>query len=303
MNKKIKFGLDGGFGHIKTAKYIENGEIDTLKFQSIVAESKGKEKYTYLLDDGKYYFVGSKALKQPKDTQIEIVDYQKLEKFIPILTLESFRLCDIEPEDISEIVTGLSISHKDSSHNFKQRLSNFVVNDIEYNFNVKLLPQGLGAVNAIKKLVKKEPNDYLVIDGGFNTIDIVTIIDKEIMENELIGYDNMGVINIAKMVQKYIKESFGKEINIKKAASILDSGEYFLRGETSDLKSVIEEFKTEYTKNLMNFLEKNYEDRIDDMEKIIFVGGGAYFIDKSYANNIAIVPNPEYYNAIGNLLS
>jgi len=123
------------------------------------------------------------------------------------------------------------------------------------------------------------------------------------MKNELVGFDNKGVINIAKMVQKYIKESFNKEINIKKAASILDKGEYFLRGETNDLSNVIEKFKTEYTKTLMDFLEKNYEDRFDDMEKIIFVGGGAYFIDKEYSNNIAIVPNPEYYNAIGNLMS
>lgn len=305
MEKKEYFGWDCGFGNTKSAFVNKKTKgIELVKFPSVVALSDGEEKHTYLLDDGKYYFVGEKALKQKKENIIEILDYQKLEKFAPILLLESFKLCNLNPDELNTIVTGLSISHTEEAKKFKSRLSKFKVNNKEYKFSISLLPQGLGAVNAIRNLVENgEPEDYMVVDNGFNTLDIVVIKDKEVIRSELKGFENKGIINIAEMVKIYIKNNYNRDISIKMAIKLLDKKEYFLRGEKYDLSEEIKIFKTEYTEELMNFLEKNYSEYIDNMEKIVFVGGGSYFIDTNYAKNIVTVDNAEFYNAYGNLLT
>ena len=71
---KLNVIVDKGYRKIKNGKkaksveyFVTNGTVGNCIRDAITGA-----RYNY--------FVGSKALKQPKDTQIEIVDYQKLEK-------------------------------------------------------------------------------------------------------------------------------------------------------------------------------------------------------------------------------
>ena len=74
-----------------------------------------------------------------------------------------------------------------------------------------------------------------------------------------------------------------------------------LRGSIYDLSEVINGFKSAYTEDLMQFLEKYYSNEFDKLEKIFFVGGGAHFINQDYSPNIISLKNPEYYNSLGYL--
>jgi hypothetical protein len=299
LEKKNNLGFDAGFGYVKVA-FRKNGKETVIKYPSVVALAEGFESSTYKFDD-RFYYVGEPALKQPKQNIIEVIDYQKLERFAPIFLLEAIKRTGYRADQIDAVITGLSASHTNSNDEFVRTLKKFSCNNDEYNFDVDVLQQGVGAVTAIKRLLKNDIDDYLVIDNGFNTLNTVLVFNKEIQKSKLKGYDNRGVINIAQMVQRHIEKTYNREIAVKEALLILDTNKYMLRGNIYDLSEVITEFKKTYTEDLLNFLEKYYSNEFDKLEKIFFVGGGAHFINQEYSPNIIALKNPEYYNSLGYL--
>lgn len=104
------------------------------------------------------------------------------------------------------------------------------------------------------------------------------------------------------MIRKHIADNFQRDISLKEALGIVTLGEYRLRGVKHDLNDIIAEAKINYTKDIMEFLESKYGNEFDKMEKICFVGGGGYFIDKKYAEHVETFAHSEYFNSIGNLL-
>jgi len=310
--KQIKIGIDTGFGHTKYA-YFKDEELVTGKFPSVVAFANDSLKEA--LDgvsvfEGTMYYVGDLANKQSSHQIEELISYKALEKYAPLLIAHVLKQEGIGPLEVSEIVCGLSPAHIDSTHAFKQRVSHFEVNGETHTIPARLLPQGVGAVRAIKYLSDtkkgiKEPNDYLVVDIGFNTVDIIFVYDKVIQRgkiSEANSFEKRGAISIAEMMRKHIGATFAREISLKEALPILTHGVYRLRGEEHDLSKVVAGFKEEYTKEIMSFLELKYGNEFDKMEKICFVGGGGYFIDPAYAKHIQVFEQSEYYNAIGNLV-
>lgn len=309
---KIKIGIDTGFGHTKYA-YFKGEELVSGKFPSVVAFANDTIKEAsdgVNVFEGNMYYVGNLANKQPSHNIEELISYKALEKYAPLLIAHVLKTEKIKPSEISEIVCGLSPAHIDSTHAFKDRVSNFEVNGEKHDFSVRLLPQGVGAVTAIKHLSEtkkgiKEANDYLVVDIGFNTVDVVFVYDKIIQRgkiSEANSFEKRGAINIAEMMRKHIGAEFDRDISLKEALPIVTQNSYRLRGEDYDLTDVVAEFKRDYTKDIMEFLESKYGNEFDKMEKICFVGGGGYFIDTKYAKHIQVFEQSEYYNAIGNLV-
>lgn len=310
--RQIKIGIDTGFGHTKYA-YMHESEIIFGKFPSVVAfanDSISEVSDGVNVFEGHMYYVGNLANKQPSHTIEELISYKALEKYAPLLIAHVLKQEGIKPSEVSEIVCGLSPAHIDSTHAFKERVSSFEVNREKHDFSVRLLPQGVGAVTAIKHLSgsKKglqEPNDYLVVDIGFNTVDVIFVYDKAIQRgkiSEANSFEKRGAINIAEMMRKHISAEFGRDISLKEALPIVTQNSYRLRGEDYDLTEVVADFKRAYTKDIMEFLESKYGNEFDKMEKICFVGGGGYFIDTKYAKHIQVFEQSEYYNAIGNLV-
>ena len=136
------------------------------------------------------------------------------------------------------------------------------MNKEKHSFPVRLLPQGVGAVTAIKHLSQegskfKEADDYLVVDIGFNTVDVIFVYDKVIQRgkiSEANSFEKRGAINIAEMMRKHISTEFNREISLKEALPIVTQNSYRLRGEDYDLTDVVVEFKRAYTKDIMEFL-------------------------------------------------
>lgn len=305
-------GIDTGFGHTKYAFIDVDGELVLGKFPSVVAFAKDNTQEisngVHILENVMYY-VGDMALKQPAHAIREIVTYKDLEKYAPLLIAHALEMENLQPKDVESITCGLSPAHRENSGDFKERVSNFTINDVPYGFDVKLLPQGVGAVQAIKHFAGtgdvEEANDYLVVDIGFNTMDVIFVYDKKIQRgkiNEDNSFEKKGAINIAEMMQKHIKMNFDRDITLKESLAIVTQGNYRLRGAAHELEEVINGFKKEYTEGIMRFLEANYSNELDKMEKVCFVGGGGYFIDKKYAAHIETFQHSEYYNAIGNLI-
>lgn len=304
-------GIDTGFGHTKYCLKDKKGSMALKKFPSVVAlcpdDIEEDENIAHM--EGKNYYVGSLALKQDYRLIKEITTYKDLEAYAPLLVEEIVRKEKLKPSDVEHIVVGLALAHKDNAQSFQKRLEKFSINGVEYTPKVDIIPQGVGAVKALQDFWSQndeEPNDYLLVDIGFSTIDVVLVYDKNIQKgrlNQNNSFEKKGVIQIAELMQKHIKQTYGTNITNKEALKIIVEGKYKLRGQEHDLNELIADLKSSYTKDIMNFLESKYANEIDKLDAFVFVGGGGYFIDPQYAAHVKTFKNSEYYNAIGNLLT
>ncbi|RDU66458.1 ParM/StbA family protein [Helicobacter equorum] len=304
-------GIDTGFGHTKYCLRDKKGEMVLKKFPSVVAlcpDDVETDDNIFIME-GKKYYVGTLALKQDYRLIKEITTYKDLEYYAPLLVEEIARREKLLPSNIEQIVVGLSLAHKGNALSFKKRLENFNINDTQYNPKVDVIPQGVGAVRALQnfwKQDKSEPNDYFLVDIGFSTIDVIVVYDKIIQKsrlNEQYSFEKKGVIQIAELMQSYIRETYNRNITNKEALKIIIEGKYKLRGEEHNLGELILNMKQSYTKGIMEFLESKYSNDIDKLDAFVFVGGGGYFIDPKYAAHVKTFKDSEYYNAIGNFLT
>lgn len=308
----MEIGIDTGFGHTKYALRNKNG-LKLGKLPSVVAitnESIGEASSNISLFNGQSYYVGNIALKQDPKRIKEIDTYKELENYAPLLIGKTLQIENINPLKVDSIALGLAPAHINQVESFRNKVSSFILNGKDYSFKETLIiPQGFGATIALKHFWeeqgKKEFENYIVIDIGFNTIDTVIVYDREIDKsrlNENNSFEKRGVTRIAELMQSYIRENYNKEITLKESLSIMLEEEYKLRGEIYQLNSVVKDFKNRYTNETMLFLEQKYSNEFDKLDAICFVGGGGYFINKEYAPSIQTFKNSEYFNAIGNLL-
>lgn len=297
--KKIDFGFDPGYGYGKGA-YEIGGEIKYSKENSVLGWSadpiNGAIKF-----DGKYWFVGKRAFLMKN--QVEITNHDGLEYHAPIMLLHMLNKAEIDPNEVGRIATGLSLAHASRANSFRARLSKFTANDREYEFDIRLIPQAEGAKYAID-LSGDEDSNYAVFDIGSNTLDAIVVIDNEIQDNSRYGQDNRGVFQVAKLLQqKIVKEGIGS-VTLPEAMKALETGEVKLYGETHDVSGMVDEIKLDYTQELLTFIKKNWDTELRVLDKIVFVGGGSYFLDKdSLLPHCEIKEYAEYYNAVGNLKS
>jgi len=296
-------GFDPGYSDIKESYRNENGEIINRKYSSLVAEASADATDMPLLE-GKRYYMGEEALVRGSEEIIELTDYMQLEKTIPLFLYKSIKDNNIDPNQLKYIVSGLSFAQISKGPDFIKRLSKFKINNETFNFSKRVLlaPQAVGAKYAIEYFFPEGPKTYLIIDIGFSTIDIVDVINSVVRRENVHGYKDEGIIRIARNLQNYIAEKFSENVSLKEVKEILETKTFFLEGEDYDLSDKIEEFSKIYTESTIKTLQERFSREFKKYRKIYFVGGGAYFIDSSISKVIEILPEPEFYNSIGNLL-
>lgn len=310
--------IDPGFGETKIAIKDDNNRISYHKEVNLIAKLNKSENSNLLKDNdlnvveygSEKYYIGSNASQFPQANLINITNYDSLLKIIPIIL--KYILAKYGTFD--KYVIDLSIAHIDHASDFKR----FIIENLKLKEeSVFVVPQGIGCKLAVDQVgldlnVKSDSNvkNYLGIDIGFLTIDIIRVVSGKLNSNDIIGYEGEGVIKITDSIVNYLRSNHSIEISVPIAKKILADGYYRSRGASIDMSSVISEFKKEYIKKLINFLETNYASSIDQIDNIIIFGGGAEIIkehlsywNESYSNNFVLIPvtGSEYYNAIGNL--
>lgn len=302
---KVKvFGFDPGYGDIKKSYRDENGNIINEKKSSIIAEASS-EATDMPFFEGKRYYMGREAFFRSSDDIVEINDYMNLEKFSPLFLWKALNDSNIDIDSLKYIVTGLSFSQMSKGPDFIKRISKFKVNDDIFDFGKKIIltPQGVGAKYAIDYFYPGEtPAAYMIVDIGMSTIDTVDVIDGVIRKENVHGYRDEGIIRIARSLQEYISEKFQEHVSLKEIKEILETKKFYLSGEDHDLSDVISEMSSTYTSATLKVLQQRFPREFKKYRKIYFVGGGAHYIDASVSKIIEILPDPEYYNSIGNLL-
>lgn len=303
--KKIEvLGFDPGYGDIKESFRNEKGEIINRKYSSLVAEASSAANDMPIFENKRFY-VGKEALARSSDEIIEINDYMNLEKFSPLFLWKSLNDNKVDLDYLKYVVTGLSFSQMEKGPDFMKRLSKFKINEDSYNLSQKILltPQGVGAKYAIDYFYRDQvPSTYMIIDIGFSTIDTVDVIEGVVRKENVHGYKDEGIIRIARNIQDHISEKFSEHVSLKEVKEILETKSFYLEGESHDLSEFIKELSKSYTEITIKTLKGRFSREFKKYRKIFFVGGGAYFIDKDISKVIEVLPNPEYYNSIGNLL-
>lgn len=300
-------GIDIGYGDVKFSYRNENGEIVYFKFSSVVAEAPIDAEDMPLLEKCRY-FLGENALLRDSNSIIEITNYEYLSKFAPLFLWKAMEILNIKAEDIDLIVTGLSLAQVTNAKHFMNRLSKFSINNEKYNFTdkIKLVPQGVGAKYAIDYFYKGIENisleTFLIIDIGFSTIDVVDVMNSTVRKENLKGYENEGIIKIARSLQEHLVAKYNVVVSLKEAKEIMYTCQYVEEGNIHSVSDFLETQAFTYTEHTVKILRSRYEREFKKYPKIFFVGGGSHFIDPSVSKIIEVVKDPEYYNSIGNLL-
>lgn len=267
--------IDLGFGDVKVALYNEDNGIMIAKFPSAVAKISPKMGIgDAVLFEDDYYLVGENAINYKP---IEMNNYETLEKYAPLFVHHCFK----KYGDFDAIVTGLSIRHESNSQKFKERLENFVIDNIEYNLDVKLLPQGVGA----KLLVQQkfgDINDYLVCDGGFNTVDLVPVFDGKTNIHSVQALENRGIIEVVNELIDYIANEYNIELSAKEAKFALDNKQLKIYGKDVDLTDIIKHITDEYSKDLLYQIERKFKKSWHKFQKVLIVGGLSHYGFKSH---------------------
>lgn len=304
-------GLDPGYGDIKVVYGNSRGEISKLyKFNSVVAKIstnahvKDLRVHEY---KGSHYYIGQDALALESSKVLDLLTYDNLEYFSPLLARS---IIDSLPSCPDIIVAGLSIAHIEHSGYFKSALEKYLIEECKYPIKkILVVPQGIGGKVAYDTYGSTFPSptkdfaantNYIGIDIGFNTLDIFQVINNKTTSNLIRGIENSGVVQIVSKLLAKIESMYDRKFTIKEGKDILDRREFKIRGTVISVENIVNDLKTEYLKYIQDLIEKEFGAVLDKADKMRLFGGGSY-IFRSHISNFIEVPerDAEFYNAIG----
>ncbi|MCQ2209280.1 MAG: plasmid segregation protein ParM [Paludibacteraceae bacterium] len=313
---------DFGFGHSKVA-ILEDGVV-TVKMKELdsVVELTTDASYSDLKIinddifeyDGKKFLVGGNALQAVGNAAkvLDVSDYETFKYVTPLLLKKYMKRFK---GDFQRVMLSISTAFYERSGDYKEFVSKKAGIPASHLF---VLPQSAAGKLCIDHMgldinnpsIKTQHLNYLIIDGGFQTLDIAQVINGKLMPMNIKGYAGMGVVKIAEQLIPYIKELTGKDISVSKARQLIESRKYVLRGKPYDISEFIEKAVNNYVLSISKFLEEKYSEQMDNIDNIIIFGGLAELIrskmdvwDSIYNKNFVKIPvdNSEYYNVIGAL--
>lgn len=309
-------GLDIGYGDVKVVIGDGNQISHIFKYSSAIARA---QKVSSIRDprivevnlpsgELDQVYVGPDALSLPSNMIVDIRDYQMLEAYAPAFIAKALETAEIDASEIDVMVCGLSVAQLGMSGYFKERIKQFTVSGKEYKFDkIFLLPQGAGSKLAFDMFGDHYPQPrttntsetYIGADCGFCTLDMFYVTDGKTSPNLFEGIENAGVTRIAQDIQTAIKDKFGKDISLREAKEILDSGYYKLRGVVHDMDEVIKEVCKQYSQYLLGLIEERYGNIIDKCDFVCLLGGGVNVLRLDDPFFRVVKNKSEFYNALG----
>lgn len=300
--------IDQGFSDSKVVAGDDFGVKNVFKFPGVVGVVLKNEMVNddrlIPLDD-KYFYVGEDALHLPTDSIVDISDYNKLEYFAPLFIYKTFAMLESTPDIL---VLGLSIAQIKNSGYYKERIEKYL-DQMGIKCKIFILPQGAIAKLAVDKYGINFPTEninfnknasYILVDVGFNTLDVCHVINGQTSSNLVIGLEGKGAIVMAEEVQKGIKESYNIDLSISEVKDVLVTSNFKRRGKIYACDKLVADAKLNYQNMLIEIIEANFGKVLDKVDNLIMVGGGATFFKTEPTSFMQAPKNkPEFYNAIG----
>lgn len=282
--------IDLGYSAVKVAYYNESGALQLEKYTSAVAKIEDPmdiDNDVMFRVKADTYVLGDYALKLSRSLLMPLETFEDMKAVYPVwiaYLLKKFGGMD----KFDHVIIGLSLAFSDRADELLSSLYEALL--IEKPNYFICLPQGLSCklaysehglnISSTSKNTMKLKN-YIVMDGGFLSIDICAVINQSSSAGAAIGVPNTGVICIAYDVADYLFREHQIKVSIKEAAHIVDSGGIVQRrGRKLDISQQLKQFIKKYLGNVLTLLEDKYSEYLDACDGLIVLGGLAYFFQK-----------------------
>lgn len=293
MKSRI-LAIDLGFSSVKVAYYNEEGVLVLDKFISAIAkipepeilEENDDTVFKLGLD---YYVLSGAALKVARSYQLSLENFQGLCQVYPAWV--SYLLKKYGGTDrFDHVAIGLSMAYSDKADELLKTLYDTLMIVDKPNYFL-LFSQGSAAKKTyqtcalnIKETTTRNDykmKNYILCDGGFETIDICNVIGNAIA-GATVGLENTGIIMVAYDIQEYLYKQYEFRESIKGCQDILDNGGTFIRrGKRYDIGAKVDELIKKYLINVLRLLENRFGEFLDAAEGILMCGGISYLFKKA----------------------
>ena len=322
---EIEIGLDIGFGDVKiVAKVFTNpqAQMVALKYPTAIAYSKkgvignlggNEDEYEF---NGQSFVVGNAAL-QCEDL-FSTRDIEFLLTYSPLLAykaLADLRLsCSFGFKQFvsakKKLCLGLPLAYYSKKDKIEEALSGYTVSGNIVRFDaIEVRAQGQGiffdyVLDEDGQPIKSRMNEtVLVLDVGFNTVDVLGIVDGTPNKEWSAMLEKSGVCRICQALQDHLQTELDFLLSEQVIKDIVQKGHISLYGAARDLSTPIRKAKERYSEWLSREVDSRWDKFLKSADKLIVAGGGAYYIDhlkQKYPEQFLYVPHdPEYSNARG----
>ena len=330
-NNLILLGLDLGFGDVKLALKLESengpaGKPILTKFPTAIAYARDgiigdlgsdEQKYGF---NGKNYIVGNSALQCREVFSTRDIDF--LMAFSPLLTWAALektlqiQSCALDPEVLKaarkRLCLGMPLAHFHSKRSdLMEILKKKKVYELELPFtSIDVRAQGQGIffdfiLDQVGLPISERMNlNILVVDIGFNTVDILGVVGGRPSREWSSMLDGGGISRIAEQVGSFLQRELNFELPEQVLKDVIQKKEIALYGAVKDISWPIRKASEEYAEWLFNKIRSRCEAFLKQADLLILAGGGAYYVQDeftaAYPQGFVHVPeNPEFSNAIG----
>jgi plasmid segregation protein ParM len=309
----MNLGLDVGYGDVK-AVYQRDGVLETLRFPTAISYAeRGVGELSAFAEDeeyeyrGKKYLIGKEALFGAFSTR----SFEFMKRYSPLFVFKAVKKIQAKTgEVVTDIAMGLPLSYYTDA-NVKELvplLERIEVGRTVLELNVRFYPQGLGVLADYRLTQAGDVNrqtdrDMLIIDIGFNTVDVIAVERGRIVKGESDTLERHGVSKISLTLAREIKSRMQLDLSEQESKDVLRCGRIRVYGAERDLSELIRESAEKYMDWLIQEVRSKWTARIQRAERVIIAGGGAYYLEEhvpaEYRPLIHIPDRPEYANARG----
>lgn len=299
MSNKVAIDIGYGFTKVKVAE-------NEFKFPTAVSISKTQmvENTNALLFEGKKYLVGEDGLRDAITTR----DYSFIYKYAPLLIYAALVQAGVDLKSDLNISTGLSLYDLEKApefdfkflnrkEEFHHRVNSFVINDTQYNYDIKLFAQGQGIWhNYCLKNGFLDKGYEVVVDIGYRTNDILIFKDG-VPEKSDSNADDKGVNVIVSELRRNLNKKYDITLTEQEVAIILKEKEIEIYGAKKDLSVILTDIVDGYIESLMSSLKSDYGTLLKAAKRVIISGGGAYILKEyvdAFPQNVVFDADEEF---------
>ena len=303
-----KLGIDIGFGDVKVVPV----DGDSFKFSTSIApyvagvdlgNDARIKTYKY---NGEEFIVGDETASGNLGTRSKGF----LQNYSALLIAKAI---DLYGSDVDEISIGLALNHYASNNGqfrkeLKRSLSAFYVNEKHYELTVHVYPQAVGILADFRIDENGEVRDETEIDGlvldiGFNTVDVVTFKNGQAVSHDSGCFEGGGICNIITPLAQLVSTNHDLDIQEQEAKKIFLEREICFFGKSKDYGLEIDRLTKRYVKELFVKIDGKWSGSVARAGKVIIAGGGSYYIKDLLPENlteICFIPElAEFSNARG----
>ncbi len=221
--------------------------------------------------------------------------------FAPLFIYKAFEQTGIRPDTVA---LGLAVGYYSAKDKLLIRVRSFEVNGERIELNCSVFPQAVGIWLDWSSVNPNRSNgNYMVLDVGFNTVDMVFIRNGSVSKEGSWMMDGEGTVKIVKHLADLIQQKLSIQVSPYIAKTLFERKSLIVYGKERRLDRIISGLSPDYAQRLFFLLQDRCGEEFRNLDGIIIGGGGAYYIrdsiPKQLRNIVEVMEEPEFANARG----